>query len=190
MTTEYFPADPRVGGGPSATYNVPRTFANGTFGPADGMHAHRPPFSPYARKCDFKDFKKQMKEQIKMMKQAAISDDDWEAVKEAKKQMKEGFKANWNDCQFDKKAWKTQRKAEKDQWKEEKKEKKEKKCEKGKWEKCGKDGKLIARHVADVTIPDNSELPADTPVTKTWRLRYPPLPPFFYFILYFLIFFI
>jgi len=33
--------------------------------------------------------------------------------------------------------------------------------------------RLMARHVADVTIPDNSELPADTPVTKTWRLRNP-----------------
>jgi len=30
---------------------------------------------------------------------------------------------------------------------------------------------FAAKHVADVTIPDNSELPVDTPVTKTWRLR-------------------
>jgi hypothetical protein len=31
--------------------------------------------------------------------------------------------------------------------------------------------RLSAKHVADVTIPDNSELPADTPVTKTWKLK-------------------
>lgn len=170
VNTEYVPADVQAGGGPSATYNIPRTFANGTFTPADGMHAHRPPFSPYARTCDFKDYKKQMKEQIKAMKHVAITDDDWEAIKDAKKQMKDGFKANWNECQFDKKAWKTQRKAEKSQWKDEKKCDKKDKGEK-KWEKCSKEGKLLARHVADVTIPDNSELPADTPVTKTWRLR-------------------
>lgn len=30
---------------------------------------------------------------------------------------------------------------------------------------------LRARLVADLTIPDESELPANTPATKTWRLR-------------------
>jgi len=33
------------------------------------------------------------------------------------------------------------------------------------------DERFKARHVADVTIPDNSALPANTLATKTWRLR-------------------
>jgi next-to-BRCA1 protein 1 len=31
--------------------------------------------------------------------------------------------------------------------------------------------RLQAKHVADVTIPDDSELPADTQVTKTWKMK-------------------
>lgn len=31
--------------------------------------------------------------------------------------------------------------------------------------------RLVARHVADVTIPDGTELPANTPFIKTWRIR-------------------
>jgi len=38
--------------------------------------------------------------------------------------------------------------------------------------RCHKNsGPLVAKHVADITVPDNSVLPPDTPVTKTWRLR-------------------
>jgi hypothetical protein len=165
VQTEQVPAGTQAEGAPTATYTIPRVFGHGTFTPAEHAHTHRPPFSPYARSCnESKDFRRQMKEQIRMMKQVALTEDDWAAIKDAKEQVRA-------HCKTDKKAWKAERKAEKAQWREGKKcEKKEKKCEK-KWEKCGKDGKLAARHVADVTIPDNSELPADTPVTKTWRLR-------------------
>lgn len=111
-----------------------------------------------------------------MMKENAQTEDDREAIRDFKEHMRTECKAMWQDFKKDKKAckaeWKEGKKGEKAQWKEEKKRDKEgKKCGK----KCDKEGeksdRLIARHVTDVTIPDNSELPADTPVTKTWRLR-------------------
>lgn len=37
--------------------------------------------------------------------------------------------------------------------------------------KCEKKQKYVARHVMDVTIPDGSELPPNTPFIKTWRIR-------------------
>lgn len=100
-----------------------------------------------------------MKEHIKYLKQNAVTEEDRQAVKAVKQQMHEDCKAMWKDLKAEKKAEKYR-----------KCDKKDKKCKK---DKCGKKDKerFMARHVADVSIPDNSELPADTPVTKTWRLR-------------------
>jgi hypothetical protein len=103
-----------------------------------------------------------MKEHIKMMKANAVTEEDRQAIKEFKEHMRAECKVRWHEMKAEKKAckdtWKADKKAEKAVWKEDK--------------KCEKNDRLIAKHVADVTIPDNSELPADTPVTKTWRLRY------------------
>jgi len=115
-----------------------------------------------------------MKAQLKMMKENAVTEEDRNAIKDFKEQMHSECKAMWHEFKSEKKAYKAEKKAQKAQWKGDKCEK-EDKCEKkdksGKKNKCGKDDRYVAKHVADVTIPDNSELPADTPVTKTWRLR-------------------
>jgi len=103
-----------------------------------------------------------MKEHIKMMKANATTEEDRQAIKEFKEQIKEMKKSFKSECKAD---WK----AEKQQWKEYKKCGKDKRDKKDK--KCDKTDRFVAKHVADVTVPDNSELPADTPVTKTWRLR-------------------
>jgi len=98
-----------------------------------------------------------MKEHIKMMKANATTEEDRQAIKEVKRQMKSECKAMWHEMKSVRKAHKAEWKADRANWKEDK--------------KCEKNERLVAKHVADVTIPDNSELPADTPVTKTWRLR-------------------
>lgn len=108
----------------------------------------------HAMKEGMKEQKHAYKTQIKLMKENATTPDDFLAIKEYKQQMRAEWKNQWQQgkhCgdKFDKYD--------------------KKKCEK----KCKKDkrDRFIAKHVADVTIPDNSELPADTPATKTWRLR-------------------
>lgn len=101
-----------------------------------------------------------------MMKANAQTEDDFKAIKDFKEQMNAECKSRWHEMKSEKKAykaeWKADKKADKAQWKE---WRHEKKC------KNEKEDRLVAKHVADVTIPDNSELPADSPVTKTWRLR-------------------
>jgi len=98
-----------------------------------------------------------MKEQIKLMKENATTPEDFEAIKDFKKQVKHACKENWNHMKEFKKGCKEYKK-------EHKKEHKHK-------DHKDKTDRFVAKHIADVTIPDHSELPADTPVTKTWRLR-------------------
>lgn len=97
-----------------------------------------------AMKESMKEQKHAFKVQIKLMKENATTPDDFLAIKEFKKQMRAEWKGKWQQGG-------------------------------GKHYHCHDDNdkkdRYIAKHVADVTIPDNSELPGDTPVTKTWRLR-------------------
>ena len=159
--TEQVYQQPAQSGGPAANYYTPHVFAHGVFSSADAVPSGPCNNSPYAR-CPPKEHKKAMKEQIRAMKANAITDEDLKAIKDLKQQMRAECKAKWHEIKSEKKAhksgWKADKKAKKAEWKQ------DKKCEKG--------DRLVARHVADVTIPDNSELPADTPVTKTWRMRY------------------
>lgn len=87
--------------------------------------------------------KREMKEMIRAMKANAKTEEDWQAIREIKQSMKGECKSMW-------KGYHHQRHAH---------------------PHCKRDDRFSAKHVADVTIPDNSELPADTPVTKTWRLK-------------------
>lgn len=163
--------------GPSANFTTPYVFGHGVFSPADQPFAPRE-YSPYARHA-LKEQMHTMKAQIKTMKANAVTEEDFKAIKDLKEQMRAECKLKWHEMKSEKKCekkafkdeWKASKKAEKAQWKEWKQEKKckgDKKCKKDK--KC-KDDRLVAKHVVDVTIPDNSELPADAPATKTWRLR-------------------
>jgi len=81
----------------------------------------------------------------------------------------------WNREDLD--AWKERKKLLKEQWKQAKRESKlEGKVAKEGW-KMMRDGKLIARHVKDVTVEDGTEIAANTPFTKTWRIRNDGLLP-------------
>lgn len=132
------------------------------------------------RKIAMKEHRQQMKQQLEEMKAACQTKEDKEAIKAFKVAMKEEWKDAWKDM---KKMHKEEEKDEKKERKEEKKDKKEKKDKRDKHhhdkhhekhhkcERGARDERLMARHVADVTIPDNSTLPADTPVIKTWRLK-------------------
>jgi len=100
----------------------------------------------------FKERKEAIRKTIREMKENAKTPEELAQVKTLKEQLKAELKE------------------EKRQYKGWKGDKKEKGCRKN--SRCDNDeDRFKARHVADVTIPDNSELPADTPVTKTWRLR-------------------
>lgn len=97
-----------------------------------------------------KEHKAAMKETIRMMKANATTPEDWMAIKELKSHMKAEIKHEWKGFQELKKSFK----------------------------KNHKDAKyaterLMAKHVADLTIPDNSELPANTHAIKTWKLLNP-----------------
>jgi len=124
-------------------------FAHGAFSPVDGPKEGN---SPYAARCALKEHKNAMKEHIRLMKINASTPEDFAALKDFKLQMKAECKAKWHALKKEKK--------------EARKDKREKKHE-----KCDKYNRPNAKHVADVTIPDNSELAADATVTKTWRLR-------------------
>lgn len=94
----------------------------------------------------FKERKHAMKQQLKLMKENATTPEDKKAIKELKVQMMaERNHAKWHAHHA--------HHAEK------------------KLKKAMKHDRFVAKHVADVTIPDNSGLAADTPATKTWRLR-------------------
>lgn len=128
----------------AAHYGAPSVFAHGTFSAADSVPA-----------ATF----------------ASASDDgsqDWEAARRAFKAKKHAMrdtirkmKANATTPE-DAQAIRDYKEGMKAEWK-------------GAWKgfrHCHKNAdRLSAKHVADVTIPDNSELPADTPVTKTWKLK-------------------
>jgi len=107
-----------------------------------------------------------MKEQIRMMKANAVTEEDRQAIKELKEHMKAAKQALKEEWRAEKFQWKEYKKCDK----KDKKDKKEWKCDR-KDKKCDKTDRFVAKHVADLTIPDNSELSADSPVTKTWRLR-------------------
>lgn len=165
----------------TATFSSARTSNHGVFSPADSPYqpasycrSARAEASPYYAHC-LKERKHAIKEQVKTMKAGCVTEEDRQAFKQLKREM-------YKELKHERKAFKDQREDErkdkkdkKEKNKKDKKDKKEKKEKKEKREKGDKKEKrtntLLARHVADVTIPDNSELPADTPVTKTWRLR-------------------
>jgi len=84
-----------------------------------------------------KERKLALKETIRVMKESAVTQEEKDAVKLYKQQMKAEFREAW----------------------------------KGFMQIQRNPDRPDAKHVADVTIPDNSELPADTPVVKTWRLQ-------------------
>lgn len=77
--------------------------------------------------------------------------------------------------------WKEQKKEWKKQWETMSKEEREaikahKKEMKRQWRaahhECkDRNGRLVARHVKDITIADGTELAAGTPFSKTWRIR-------------------
>jgi hypothetical protein len=79
------------------------------------------------------------------MKENAQTEDDREAIRDFKEHMHTECKAMWLEFK-----------------------KKDKKVCKAEWKKGEKSGRLIVRHV---TIPNKSELPADTTMTKTWHLK-------------------
>jgi Sec-independent protein translocase protein TatA len=110
-----------------------------------------------------------MKDQIRMMKANAVTEEDRQAIKELKEHMKAAKQALKEEWRAEKLQWKEYKKCDKKDRKEWKCDKKDRKDRKDK--KCDKTDRLVAKHVADLTIPDNSELSADSPVTKTWRLR-------------------
>jgi len=100
----------------------------------------------------FKERKEAIRKTIREMKENAKTPEELAQVKTLKEQLKAELKE------------------EKRQYKGWKGDKKEKGCRKN--SRCDNDeDRFKARHVADVTIPDNCELTANTPVTKTWRLR-------------------
>jgi len=148
-------------------------FAHGTFSPADAAFASEGGDAKWQKwaskeeckawkkawkqdgKKDWKDCKKgwkqerdalkerkfALKETIRVMKESAVTQEEKDAVKLYKQQMKAELKAEFKEAL--KGFNQTQRNPDRPD----------------------------AKHVADVTIPDNSELPADTPVVKTWRLQ-------------------
>lgn len=119
-----------------------------------------------------KEQKRMMKESFKEMAREATTEEDIRALKELKHQMKADIRMAKHNLfagmKYDKDYLKALRHSEKDgkkekkdkeEWKREKKERKEKK------------DRYVARHVEDVTIPDGTELPPNTPFLKTWKIR-------------------
>jgi len=76
-----------------------------------------------------------------------------------------GGRKFWNRGDLD--AWKERKKLLREQWKQ---AKMEGKVGKEGW-KMMREGKLVARHVKDVTVEDGTEIAANTPFIKTWRMR-------------------
>jgi hypothetical protein len=74
-------------------------------------------------------------------------------------QNKEGIQS-WKERKM---MWREQKKLCREQWKQCKAPNKD--------EKAPEEGKLVARHVKDVTIEDGTEIPPNTPFTKTWSIR-------------------
>jgi hypothetical protein len=70
---------------------------------------------------------------------------------------------DWQSWKERKALWREQMRLNKEQWKHCKAHQKDDKA-------CG-EGKLVARHVKDVTIEDGTEIPPNTPFTKTWSIR-------------------
>jgi len=138
-------------------------FAHGTFSPAGASFVARPgPYGgPWAHKAHKHAMKEHMKEHKHVMKEHKHAmKANWREEKQDLKQQIKLMKENatTEDDFLAIKEFKKQIRAE---WKN----KHSHGCE------SGKKNRFVAKHVADVTIPDNSELTADTPVTKTWRLR-------------------
>jgi len=98
----------------------------------------------------FKENKRAMKETWKQMKREAKTDEDKEALKELKEDMKREMHQAKMDCKADIKHNKDNLKALK---------------------LSDRKPRLVARHVEDVTIPDGTELPPNTPFIKTWKIR-------------------
>jgi len=128
------------------------------------------------RKKELKMGLKRMKATLKEKKHEGITEDEKKQLKELKALMKREIrmaKADFAHCRSsDKDAWKAWKESMKDKKdKMEKKDKKEKREKKDKEERREKKARFVARHVADLTIPDGAELPPDTPFLKTWRIR-------------------
>lgn len=123
-------------------------------------------------RADIKQRKHAMRETLQAMKQSASTREEKEAVKEFKKKMKAEYKEAKKEKYGEMKEKHGEKKEKHGEKREKRGEKKEKHEKKEKKEKKGKHGeKLKVTHLADVTIPDNSELPANTLVTKTWRMK-------------------
>jgi hypothetical protein len=132
-----------------------------------------------------KECKKAMKESWKAMKEerCKVPDEERKAMKGAWKEMKESWKAKKREGTLteeevnEMKELKHQLKKEFRQLQSERWQKR--KCDKEAWKamkhaRCeGKEKKarFVARHVQDVTIPDGTELPPNTPFLKTWKIR-------------------
>jgi len=109
----------------------------------------------------YKESKRAMKESWRQMKMEAATEEDRRALKALKEDMK-------NEMRQVKSQFKSEFKCDKDTWKALKHSKEEK-----------KKPRFVARHVEDVTIPDGTELPPNTPFIKTWKIRNegPAWPP-------------
>lgn len=90
-----------------------------------------------------KEQKATLKETLRVMKESATTEAELRAFKELKKDMKAEFKGAFKEYKDLKKDARKSMDAD----------------------------RFSARHVEDVTIPDNSQLPANSPVIKTWRIR-------------------
>jgi len=99
----------------------------------------------------YKESKKAMKESWRAMKKDAVTDEDRKALKELKEKMKNEMRKAKSEFIA------------------------EVKCDKKAFRALGsekeKKPRFVARHVEDVTIPDGTELPPNTPFLKTWKIR-------------------
>jgi len=87
------------------------------------------------------------------MKREAKTEEEKQGLKELKEQWKKEIRETRSelkaDGKLDREAWKSLKRSG----------------------KGDKKARLVARHVEDVTIPDGTELPPNTPFIKTWKIR-------------------
>jgi len=140
---------------------------HGYFGPQSTLGSCGPNYSTHTnnsgswgndchdkRKQDKKVYKetvKNMREQWKEIKRGATTEEDKKRLKEIKGDMREEMKQARREAMINFKEMKLSDKKQ----------------------------RYVARHVEDVTIPDGTELPPNTPFIKTWKIRNegPAWPP-------------
>lgn len=150
------------GNGPVASFGGHPFVAQGHFSPASEIKQEAgecAPMSPDRK--SFKERKLAFKQTVANMKANAVTKDDIKAIKKYKEEMKEEFKSFKRQCERREKHEKHDKHDRHDKYEKH-------------WSKHHEKGeRLMSRHVADVTIPDNSELAPDTAVVKTWKLKNP-----------------